>query len=142
MVSESEVLYPYIDHTQVFVAMSGEGYAKYVHELEPGGVLVYESDLVRPDLSRDHRAYGIPSTRIAESLGKRIVQNIVMTGFIAGVAGILPPETMREAVAASVPAGTEDLNLKAFDEGLIFARRQLAGSELAEAGAAREEVHA
>jgi 2-oxoglutarate ferredoxin oxidoreductase subunit gamma len=62
----------------------------------------------------------VPSTRIAESLGKTIVQNIVMVGFFAAVTKIVPPETMREAVRESVPPSTEDLNLAAFDAGYRY----------------------
>jgi 2-oxoglutarate ferredoxin oxidoreductase subunit gamma len=118
MVSDTEVLYPYIRRPQVFVAMSAEGYEKYRDELTEDGTLIYEEILVRPDLKDGQAAFGVPSTRIAESLGRTIVQNIVMLGFVTAVTGIVPREAMREAVRESVPAGTEELNLKAFDAGL------------------------
>ncbi len=57
------------------------------------------------------------STRIAEGLGRAIVQNIVMLGFFAAVTELVPREAMREAVAKSVPDGTQELNLRAFDAG-------------------------
>lgn len=117
VISPTEVLYPYISGTDIFVAMSGEGYEKFGSELRDGGILIYEEDLVHPRAERGIRAFGVPSTRIAESLGRVLVQNIVMVGFIAAVTGIVPLEAMREAVRASVPAGTEELNLKAFDAG-------------------------
>jgi 2-oxoglutarate ferredoxin oxidoreductase subunit gamma len=63
------------------------------------------------------RMFGIPSTRLAEALGRSLVQNIVMVGFIAAVTRLVPVEAMREAVRQSVPPGTEELNLKAFDSG-------------------------
>jgi 2-oxoglutarate ferredoxin oxidoreductase subunit gamma len=40
-----------------------------------------------------------------------------MLGFFAAVTKIVPREAMREAVAKSVPSGTEELNLRAFDAG-------------------------
>jgi len=100
--------------------MSSEGYAKYRDELKDDGVLVYENELVHPIPKKGQSMYGVPSTRIAESLGRAIIQNIVMIGFFSGVAGLVPREAMREAVKASVPAGTEQLNLKAFDAGLAY----------------------
>jgi 2-oxoglutarate ferredoxin oxidoreductase subunit gamma len=51
-------------------------------------------------------------------LGRTIVQNIVMLGFVTAVTQLIPREAMRDAVRESVPAGTEELNLKAFDAGL------------------------
>jgi len=123
MVSDTEILYPYIQRTDVLVAMSTEGYTSYRHELKPDGVLLYEQDLVRPDPEPGRRAYGIPSTRIAEGLGRALVQNVVMVGFFTGVIDLVPAVAMREVVRASVPAGTVELNLAAFERGLEHARQ-------------------
>ena len=117
VVSDTEVLYPYIRRPAVLVAMSAEGYEKYADELVEGGTLIHEADLVHPAARPGQRVYAIPSTAIAESLGRRVVQNIVMLGFVAAVVRIVAREQMRQAVEASVPAGTEALNLKAFDAG-------------------------
>jgi len=134
VVSDSEVLYPYIQRTDVLVTMSAEGYESYRGELKPDGILLYEQDLVRPDPEPGRRAYGIPSTRIAEGLGRALVQNVVMVGFFTGITELVPPVAMREVVRASVPAGTVDLNLAAFERGLDHARQAVQ--------AAREEVTA
>jgi 2-oxoglutarate ferredoxin oxidoreductase subunit gamma len=116
-VSDREVLYPYIRRPDVFVVMSAEGYEKHGHELKDDGVLVYEKDLVKPDPKPGQRAFGVSSTRIAEEQGRSIVQNIVMLGFFAAATGIVPRDAIRGAVKASVPSGTEELNLRAFDAG-------------------------
>jgi 2-oxoglutarate ferredoxin oxidoreductase subunit gamma len=136
VISSDEVLYPYIQQPEILVAMSGDGYEKFKDELKPGGTLVYESDLVHPlpagaGLSTQHsalstRSFGIPSTRIAETLKKPMVQNIVMLGFVARVTGLVPIETMREVVRESVPAGTEEINLQAFDAGAAHFERVMA----------------
>jgi 2-oxoglutarate ferredoxin oxidoreductase subunit gamma len=119
-VSESEVLYPYIARPDIFMVMSAEGYEKYRDELKDTGTLVYEKDLVHPKLKKGQPSFGVPSIRIAESLGRSIVQNIVMLGFFAAVTKIVSREEMRNAVKGSVPAGTEELNLKAFDAGWAY----------------------
>jgi 2-oxoglutarate ferredoxin oxidoreductase subunit gamma len=116
-ISDTEVLYPYIQRPDIFVVMSAEGYEKYGDELKDEGTLIYEKDLVQPQFKEGQPAFGIPSTRIAESLGRSIVQNIVMLGFFAAVTRIVDKEAMREAVRESVPRGTEVLNLRAFDSG-------------------------
>ncbi len=116
-ISDTEVLYPYIQSPDILVAMSSEGYWKYRDELQSDGLLIFEKDLVQPELLPGQRAFGISSTRIAESLGRKIVQNIVMVGFFAAATGIVTREQMREAVLQAIPAGTEKLNLEAFDAG-------------------------
>ena len=117
-VSETEVLYPYIGRPDIFVVMSGEGYEKYADELKDDGILVYEKDLVKVKEKEGQKSYGVSSTRIAEEIGRAIVQNIVMLGFFAAATEIVPVETMRQAVEESVPKGTETLNLRAFDAGV------------------------
>lgn len=124
VLGESEVLYPYVRRPDVFLVMSGEGYQKYRDELKDDGTLIYESDLVQPEFKKGQKAFGIPSTRIAESLGRTIVQNIVMLGFFTAITGIVTPDQMREAVKASVPPGTEELNLKAFDAGFEYFEKE------------------
>jgi 2-oxoglutarate ferredoxin oxidoreductase subunit gamma len=141
-VSDGEVLYPYIHRPDIFVVMSSEGYDKYRDELKEEGTLVYEQDLVHPDFKEGQQAFGVPSTRIAESLGRSIVQNIVMVGFFTGVADLVPRQAMREAVAGSVPPGTEELNLKAFESGLEAADQALKGPASEATEAPFEEVTA
>ncbi len=117
VLSDREVLYPYIQRPDVFVAMSAEGYERHAAELKDDGVLIYEKDLVEARPGPGQRAFGVSSTRIAEEQGRSIVQNIVMVGFFAAATGIVPREAMRKAVKAAVPPGTEELNLRAFDAG-------------------------
>ncbi len=116
-VSDTEVLYPYIGRPDIFVVMSGEGYEKYRDELSDNGMLIYEKDLVDAKPKEGQPSYGVSSTRIAEEIGRAIVQNIVMLGFFAAASKIVSREAMRDAVADSVPKGTEELNLRAFDAG-------------------------
>lgn len=119
-ISDVEILYPYVHNPGIFVVMSAEGYEKFGGDMRPDGILIYEKDLVHPHLKEGQPAYGIPSTRIAESLGRTIVQNIVMVGFFAAVTKIVPREVIRDAVRESVPPGTEELNLRAFDAGYSY----------------------
>lgn len=140
VVSDTEVLYPYIKRPDILVVMSAEGYERFADDLKEDGVLIYEQDLVKPEFRRNRRAFGIPSTRIAESLGRSIVQNIVMVGFFAGVTKLIPHEAMREAVRGSVPGGTEELNLEAFEKGLAYAESEITQPEIEMTQPAPEEV--
>jgi len=133
-VSDTEVLYPYIGRPDIFVVMSGEGYDKYRDELKDDGILVYEKDLVKVREKEGQKSYGVSSTRLAEEIGRAIVQNIVMLGFFAAATEIVPVETMRQAVEESVPKGTEALNLRAFDAGVA------AFNESYAAGVQKEEA--
>ena len=124
VVDDNEILYPYMRVPDIFIVMSGEGYFKYRDELKPNGTLVYEKDLVAVEPKKGQAAFGVPSTRIAEQLGRKIVQNIVMMGFAAAATKLASYEQMRQAVEASVPHGTEELNLKAFEAGWDYFQQE------------------
>jgi Pyruvate/2-oxoacid:ferredoxin oxidoreductase gamma subunit len=49
-----------------------------------------------------------------------MVLNIVMVGFFAAVTKLLQPESLRSAVADSVPPSFKELNEKAFDKGYEY----------------------
>ena len=118
IVSDQPVTYPYITAPGLMVLMSQEAYTKFSPELAAGGTLITEEELVTPhNLRKDVHHFSIPATRIAEELGKRLVVNIVMMGFTTAISGVVKVEAMREAVKVSVPKGTDELNLKAFDRG-------------------------
>jgi 2-oxoglutarate ferredoxin oxidoreductase subunit gamma len=122
VINDGLIAYPYLHETDFLVALSREGYEKYYKELkQDGGTLIYDQDLVDPhDLPDTVTTYGVPATRIAEELGKRIVQNIVVVGFTVAATGILSKEAAREAVKSAVPAGLVELNLTAFEKGYEF----------------------
>lgn len=121
VISDDRVLYPYVTTPQYMLAMSQDGYNMHKDNISENGVICYENELVKPSKHGDGiELYGIPATRYAEELGRKIVLNIVMLGFFGSVTGILPREALREAVEKSVPSGTEELNLKAFDRGYEY----------------------
>jgi 2-oxoglutarate ferredoxin oxidoreductase subunit gamma len=121
VISDSPVLYPYVTRPDIMVIMSQEAYNRFASELRPGGVLIIEEDLVRvSDLKGDLKVYSVPATRFAEELGKRMVLNSVMVGFFTAVTKLLSADSVRKAVADSVPSASRELNLKAFDRGLAY----------------------
>ncbi|MCX6900036.1 MAG: 2-oxoacid:acceptor oxidoreductase family protein [Verrucomicrobia bacterium] len=127
-VSDEPIGYPYVKQPDMLVLMSQDAATQFVPQLKPGGLVLYESELVpkMPPLPAGARALGIPATRFAEELGRRLVLNIVMVGFFAGVSGVLGYESVEKAVLDSVPKGTQDLNLRAFRRGYDFGCELLA----------------
>jgi 2-oxoglutarate ferredoxin oxidoreductase subunit gamma len=140
VISDREVLYPYIRSSDILVVMSNEAYEKYRSELKPDGILVYESSLVHPTPPPGQRAFGIPSTRIAEAMHRPIVGNMVMLGFVTAATGVTTRELMREAVKGSVPSGTEEVNLQGFEAGWDYFQKEYGAKETVAAAAGRKEA--
>jgi len=111
--------------------MSQEACARFGPHVKPGGMLLYEEDLIKlGELPAGVKTYGIPATRLAEELGRKLVLNMVMVGFVTAMTGIASPQAARKAVEDSVPKGTESLNLAAFEKGFEYGK-QLAATSLA-----------
>lgn len=136
VIADEEITYPRVVAPDVVVMMSQEAYGKYATDRPEHCLLIVDEDLVTIDeeLEKGRPVLKAPATRLAEELGRRIISNIVMLGFICGATKVADVELIREAVAASVPRGTEDLNLRGVDAGYDYAVKLLAETEGGEEG--------
>jgi 2-oxoglutarate ferredoxin oxidoreductase subunit gamma len=130
VISDQPIMYPYISAPNVIVGMSQEGYTKYRSQRAPDARLLIDEDLVTLASDEDaSKVYRIPATRFAEELGRKIVANIVMLGFFSALTGFVRDESLRRAVAESVPKPTIDLNMRAYDKGRDHALALLEASK-------------
>jgi len=118
VISEEEILFPYVENPRVLIAMSQAGYDKNVETLVDDGLLVWDTDLVEPkELKTGWTHYNIPATRFSEELGNKMMANIVMLGFLSAVSDLVSMEALKKAVLSSVPPRTKEKNETAFDRG-------------------------
>jgi 2-oxoglutarate ferredoxin oxidoreductase subunit gamma len=123
---EGEISYPYLLNPEIMVIMSQEAYEKFLPQLQQGGVLIVDSTIVKPDkLAEKYLLYKVPATEMAEKLGRRIVANVIMLGFLGMVWDAVSVEALQEAVKAGVPKKYLDLNIKAFQTGVKLAEEAL-----------------
>jgi len=123
VVSDTKILYPYVSRTDYLVAMSQEGYDKFIDELKDDGALITDSDLVKTATKK--RILAIPSTRFAEELGNRIFANVVMLGFVTAITKLASIEAMKKTIPESVPERFIDKNIQAFNKGYEFGQKKL-----------------
>jgi 2-oxoglutarate ferredoxin oxidoreductase subunit gamma len=123
IISDEPIDYPLVTRPDHLVAMFQEAYERYRPDLVKDGILLIESDLVRP--VPDEGPYqGIPATRIAEELGGRIVANVVMVGFFSGATGLISPQAAEQSIRNTLRPRLLDLNLKAFNAGYKYGKKQ------------------
>ena len=143
ILSSDPILYPYVARPDILVVMSQEAFTKFAPQVKPGGILITENELVQMggvSLSEGVRTFGVPATRLAEELGRKVVLNIVMVGFFGAVTNLVDPDALRKAVEDSVPPAMAKLNLSAFDKGFSYGAELL--HRLSEKEAVGEEVPA
>jgi len=129
VVDQTPIAYPYIQRPSVLVAFNQEAYELFEPQLRDDGLLLYEEDMVklRPNQRRTLRTFGIPATRIAEEVGRAMVQNVVMVGFFTAFCDFLTYDAVQKAVLDSTPASTKDLNLAALKRGYEYGQKVRAG---------------
>ena len=132
VISTGAIHYPYIKNPDMLVCMSQAAYEKYINDLKPDGLLLVDQDLVRCKGKRDY--FAIPATRFAEELGRTMMANIIMIGFLTSISKVVTKNAAQESVMASVPKGTEEANLKAFQKGFDYGLAILKGREKKAAG--------
>ena len=121
-----ELSYPHVIAPSILVIMSQGAYNRYAPGFRRDGLLIVDEDLVELDETVEGiQTLKIPATRLAEQLGRRIVANVVMLGFVAATTDIASPEALRRAVLDSVPKGTEELNERAFDAGFEYGQEKV-----------------
>ncbi|MBN2554159.1 MAG: 2-oxoacid:acceptor oxidoreductase family protein [Spirochaetales bacterium] len=118
VISRDRIDYPRVTVPDVLVLMSEEAARTYGSNTAERALVLVNEDLVKtlPGGS-SLRIRRVPATGLAEKLGRVIVANIVMLGFVTAVSGIVSLESMKKAVLDSIPKGTEDLNLLALQAG-------------------------
>jgi len=124
VISNEPIGYPYVLSPQILIILSQDAYATYGHNLPAETVVIIDPDLVTPDPSQNPALLSIPATRMAQEMGRAVVANIIMLGFLAAVSDLVSPEALRKSILASVPQGTGEFNIKAFELGYSYGLEQ------------------
>ena len=124
VVSDSEIDYPKVQSPDILVAMSNEALIKYIVDLKDEGTLIVDPGTTDIEDVRDFidqhniKVYEAPATQTAmNDIGLKIVANIVMVGAITKITEVISKEAAIKAIEASVPKGTEEKNIAAFEAG-------------------------
>lgn len=122
VISDKPILLPFFKEHDILVALSQEGFDKYIGQTVKGGTVLVDEHLVEVHgLPENVKFAAIPSTQIAEkTLNNRIVTNIVMLGFFTAFTQVVSKEAMKASVLSVVPKRTEKLNEDALNFGFDF----------------------
>ena len=119
IISDAPIIYPKVLEPDILVAMSQTALDKYIDDLKANGTLIIDAELVKdlPERSDILVYKGEFSKTAEEELGRRIVANMIMLGFLTTLTKITSKEALTETVQTGVPKGTEELNLNALEIG-------------------------
>jgi 2-oxoglutarate ferredoxin oxidoreductase subunit gamma len=120
VISNEPIGYPYVMSPEVQIILSQEAYDKHSQDLPEETLTIIDPDLVKHDPSQNPAPLSVPATRMAQGMGRAVVANIIMLGFLAATSDLVSPEGLKQSVLTSVPKGTEEFNAEAFDLGYSY----------------------
>jgi len=122
VVSSGVIHYPYVREADLFVALSQLALDQYGPSLQPHGTLLLDADSVESVPSGFHGdLYRVPTMEIAREIGNMKFQNSVALGALSWlIQDKIAEESIKKALADSLPPKTLDGNSAAFDQGKAF----------------------
>mgnify|MGYP000856623702 FL=1 len=124
IISDEPIDYPRVTAPDVLLLMSDAACKRYACTVETGGTLIVDSGLVKDVPANRGVVYSIPITDISvEATGRAITANIAALGVLNTVAKLVSPESLEKDIAARVPRGTAEVNVKAFRAGVAAAQK-------------------
>ncbi|HCX03347.1 MAG TPA: 2-oxoacid:ferredoxin oxidoreductase subunit gamma [Clostridiales bacterium] len=118
IISDGEINYPKVEQCDILLSLTQKSYDEYIDSLKKDGILVVD-EKIEIDETLEAKIYRLPIISTAnEKLKKPMVANIVSLGSICGISKIIDEKSLEEAILNRIPPGTEEINKKAFQEGL------------------------
>lgn len=121
VISHGEIDYPKATNPNLQIILNQTSCDEFVPDTQEGGIIIADDTYVHmvPDSKAD--VYMLPIVKTArEKIGRELVTNMVALGVTARVLevnGLMKPESLKKAILARVPKGTEEMNERAFSEG-------------------------
>ncbi len=115
VISDQDIDYPKVVKADILVALSQPAFDKYRTAVKESGKIIVDADLVE---AGDAGILSVHFAKTADSLGKRMVANSVMLGYLVASTGVIGTESMEATIREKVPEHTIELNLEAFHRGI------------------------
>lgn len=121
VISDEPVDYPFVTEADVLAALFPEAYSKFRPVLKEGGLLIVDSGLVKVS-DDEENVCRVPATQIADEVGNRLARNVVILGCLVGKTGVVSREAMEKAIRSTMKEKIVELNVRAMDAGIEFAK--------------------
>jgi 2-oxoglutarate ferredoxin oxidoreductase subunit gamma len=122
IISSRTIAYPEVTTPDVLLCLSQEAARRYISRVGPGTVVILDSSNVGPETTGPGLTHRLPITAAAVELGSKVVANTVGLWAANVLAGLVSPESLREAITRRVPERFRQLNILAMEAGENLAR--------------------
>ncbi len=121
IISEEQINYPGVIQPNILMTLTQTAYNSFSGIIRPGGLLLSDPRFVETTRKIDAKQLEIPMyEQVIAEVGKPIVYNICTLGALIGITQILEPEDVIKALEQRIPKDFMDMNMRAFDLGLVL----------------------
>ena len=123
IISESEIFFPKVNQPNALTILTNEAAGKYAPLVRPGGMCLYDSDLVQLPQSVDVQRAGLPMFKTVKEAfkGKTQAFNICVLGALASLTGVVRLESLEKVLHTRFAAVHHKNNSKALRLGAELA---------------------
>jgi 2-oxoglutarate ferredoxin oxidoreductase subunit gamma len=120
VISDEPIDYPLVTMPNILVALSQDGFDDNWKTTASDATIITEGSMVKATAPEGRKLFSVPALSVAEELGRRVVANIVVLGFIAEKTELVHRDALLAAIIKRY-AKAADLNRKAFLRGVELA---------------------
>lgn len=125
IISDEMIGSPIVRNPEILLAMNEASLNKFQPRLKKGGLLIFDSSLVKePELRSDVHVIGVPASEIAASIGNTKYANTVMLSALLAETGIIKEESAINALEELTPPERKK-SLGANKEAIIRGRKYI-----------------
>lgn len=119
IINDSPIAYTKVQTPTFLLALTQSSLDKYGANIAPDAIIMADARLAIPASLKGRTVIQVPILDTARNvIGKAMTANIIAVGAINSVLELASAESLREAVKMHIPKGTEDLNMRALEEGI------------------------
>jgi len=126
-IGKEPIASPYINKTDVLIAMNEPSLKKFENDVISGGTIIVNSSIVKEKIKRsDVRVINVDANEIAINLNNLRAVNLIVLGTFAGATGLFTKDEMANGIENYFSKKKIDntLNLKAYSEGFAVGEAQ------------------
>lgn len=119
VIGDEKIWFGKVIQPDFLLALTQKSMDKFSKDIGADTVIMADASLAIPEDVDAERVLQLPILQTAsEKVGKSMTANIVAVGAINAALGLFDEDSLKEAVKRHIPAGTEELNWKALEEGV------------------------
>lgn len=120
IISDKDINFPKIIKSNILISLTQKSFNEYSKYIKENSIVIVDSSIELNDQIKAS-IHKIPILQTANDvLKKPMTANIITLGVLSNLVPEINPEHIKVAILNRVPKGSEDLNIKAFEEGKRF----------------------